>query len=145
MIRSIKSITKEQYCLPCTRGAMLASSIKHGELEMTKTSIIHVVPRTAQWVVRTEGSARPTSVFSTKREAIQTARKIALSRNGELVIHNKDGRISERNTYGAMPPQQPRVVLFPATKSKRTGAIRHAVRAAIRKAPGTAARPIPKE
>ena len=120
---------------------MLASTMKQGEIEMTKTSIIHVVPRTAEWVVRTEGNPRPTSVFSTKREAVQTARKIALSRNGELVIHNKDGRISERNSYGPTPPKQPRVVLFPATRSRRIKAIRHAVHAVIRKTPRTVSTP----
>jgi len=55
------------------------------------------------WSVRKTGSDRAEKTFGTKDEAVRYGRKVARERNTELVVHRKDGMISERNTYGSDP------------------------------------------
>ena len=77
----------------------------------------HVVPYDGGWAVRGEGNERPTSVHHTQAKAIEAAREIARKQRSELIVHRTDGRIRERDSYGAdpFPPKAPRKVLFPAT------------------------------
>lgn len=90
---------------------------------------IHVVPRNEGWAVRREGASRPTSVHQTQRDAVDAAREIARSRHGELIIHGRDGRIRDRDSYGSDPmPPKDRVVLFP---SKRASVSRKAINDAV--------------
>lgn len=63
----------------------------------------HVVPREGGWAIKGAGSARATRIFSTQREAIQAGRAIARRQGSELLIHGRDGRIREKNTYGKDP------------------------------------------
>jgi hypothetical protein len=42
-------------------------------------------------------------VFERQADAISHAREIARSTGSELVIHGRDGRIREKNTYGRDP------------------------------------------
>lgn len=67
----------------------------------------HVVPREGGWAIKGAGSTRATRVFSTQREAIQAGREIARRQGSELLIHGRDGRIREKNTYGKdlFPPK----------------------------------------
>ena len=60
----------------------------------------HVVPHGNQWAVRGEGNQRYTQITPTQSEAIQIARDIAQNQRTELFIHNRQGQIRERNTYG---------------------------------------------
>lgn len=97
--------------------------------DMARTTNIHVVPRNDGWIVRKEGTSQPTSVHLTQRDAIGAARKIARNQKGELVIHGRDGRVRDRNNYGAdpMPPHDREVLLpyKPASASEK--AIKDAV------------------
>ena len=63
----------------------------------------HVVPRDSKWAVRRTGSNRVTRRFDTQREAIDAARELARKQGTEVFIHGRDGRIRERDTYGADP------------------------------------------
>lgn len=63
----------------------------------------HVVPRESGWAVKGAGSTRATRVFATQREAIHAGREIARRQGSELLIHGRDGRIREKNTYGKDP------------------------------------------
>ncbi|MDE0095403.1 MAG: DUF2188 domain-containing protein [Gammaproteobacteria bacterium] len=63
----------------------------------------HVVPRDSKWAVRRTGSDRVTRRFDTQREAIDAARELARKQGTEVFIHGRDGRIRERDTYGADP------------------------------------------
>ena len=63
----------------------------------------HVVPHESGWAVKGAGNTRATSVHSTQREAIETARETAIRQGSEMLIHRKNGRIRERNTYGDDP------------------------------------------
>lgn len=63
----------------------------------------HIVPRDGRWAVRGAGSKKATKVFATQAEAIQAGRDIARRQGSELLIHGRDGRIREKNTYGKDP------------------------------------------
>ncbi|MDD6128024.1 MAG: DUF2188 domain-containing protein [Veillonellaceae bacterium] len=63
----------------------------------------HVVPRGSGWAVKGEGNSRATAITSTKQEAIDKARNIARNQGAELVIHNRNGRISQKDSHGRDP------------------------------------------
>ena len=63
----------------------------------------HVVPREQGWAVRGEGNVRATSTHDTQKDAIDAARDQARKQGAELIIHGRDGKIRERNTYGNDP------------------------------------------
>ena len=63
----------------------------------------HVGPHARGWAVKGEGNIRATSVHDTQREASAAARKAAIRLGSEVIIHGKNGRIRERNTYGTDP------------------------------------------
>jgi hypothetical protein len=63
----------------------------------------HVVPHGANWAVIGEGNERHTSIHTTQQEAIDAARDIARNQHSELLIHGRDGRIRERDSYGGDP------------------------------------------
>ena len=91
---------------------------------------IHVVSHNDRWVVRDDSLEKIRSVHDTQGDAIEAAKTIAQSMKGELVIHARNGRIRERDSYGSdpLPPKLPRKVLFPTVKSKtRTHEIKKAV------------------
>ena len=64
---------------------------------------MHVVPRDGRWGVKRAGSERASSLHPTQAEAIKAAREIAKRERSEMLIHGKNGRIRERNTYGKDP------------------------------------------
>lgn len=63
----------------------------------------HVVRRDDNWAVRGEGNTRDTSHHRTQAEAERAAREIAINQKSEVLIHNENGRIRERNSYGNDP------------------------------------------
>lgn len=63
----------------------------------------HVVPREDGWAVRGEGAQRDTTQHPTQAEAIDAAREIARNQGSELFVHNRQGRIRSRDTYGGDP------------------------------------------
>lgn len=67
----------------------------------------HVVPSVEGWGVRKAGSSRVTRIYTTQKEAIAAATRIAQNQKTELYIHGSDGRIRERNSYGndPLPPR----------------------------------------
>ena len=71
---------------------------------MTKKPAIHTVPNPqGGWDNKREGQQKPISHHTTKNEATQTGRQDAVQSKTEHVIHNKDGKISEKNSYGNDP------------------------------------------
>lgn len=63
----------------------------------------HVVPHQGGWAVKGAGNDKATRVLPTQREAIDEARDIARNQKSELLIHGRDGRIRERDSYGSDP------------------------------------------
>ncbi|NWF89104.1 MAG: DUF2188 domain-containing protein [Ignavibacteriaceae bacterium] len=63
----------------------------------------HVVPYDNFWAVRGEGNSKVTSVHQTQAEAIVAAREIAQNQKTELVIHGRDGRIRDKDSFGNDP------------------------------------------
>lgn len=63
----------------------------------------HVVPHNGSWAVKGAGNSRASSIHNTQREAISAARETAIRQGSEMLIHGKNGRIRERNTYGHDP------------------------------------------
>ncbi|MBM6823691.1 DUF2188 domain-containing protein [Veillonella magna] len=63
----------------------------------------HVVPNGSAWSVKGAGNSKATKNFSTKQPAINYAREISRNQKSELVIHNKDGRIAQKDSHGHDP------------------------------------------
>lgn len=63
----------------------------------------HVVPKGKQWGVKGAGNSKCTSVHKTQGEAIDAAREIAKNQQSEMLIHGRNGRIREKNSYGNDP------------------------------------------
>ena len=60
----------------------------------------HVVPHEKGWAVKGAGNERNTKIVPTQKEAIDIAREIAKNQQSELVIHNKEGKIREKDGFG---------------------------------------------
>ena len=64
----------------------------------------HVTHRSdGNWQVKGAGNSRATVVTATQREAIDIAITIARNQHSEMVVHGRDGRIREKNSYGNDP------------------------------------------
>ncbi len=63
----------------------------------------HVVVHEDRWAVKEEGESAPVALFKTQGQAWEKAKAIARRERSEAVLHGKDGRIRERNTYGHDP------------------------------------------
>nr|WP_316622231.1 DUF2188 domain-containing protein [uncultured Ruminococcus sp.] len=63
----------------------------------------HVVPNGNNWQVKAEKATRATKNFNTQREAINYAKGIAIKQNSEVVIHDRRGRIRDKDSYGNDP------------------------------------------
>ena len=63
----------------------------------------HVVPLGNGWAVKGEGSSKFTVITEKQRDAITIARGIAKNNKSEIVIHGKDGRIRDKDSYGNDP------------------------------------------
>jgi uncharacterized protein YdaT len=64
----------------------------------------HVVPRQdGGWGVKRSNSERASHVTATKADAVKIAREISKNQGAEMLVHNKDGKIGYRNSYGNDP------------------------------------------
>lgn len=66
---------------------------------------IHVVHRKDDkgWDVKYEHDTTPLAMFATKEEAVQNGREMAMANKSELVIHDMEGVIREKHSYGNDP------------------------------------------
>ena len=65
---------------------------------------VHTVHRDGRWMNSIEGDQAPLpDSFETKEDAVEAGRAEARRRQTEHVIHNEDGAIGERNSYGNDP------------------------------------------
>lgn len=63
----------------------------------------HVVPNGDGWNVIGEGNTKATKHTDTQKEAINIAKDIAKNQGSEVVIHGKDGKIRDNDSYGNDP------------------------------------------
>ena len=64
----------------------------------------HVVPNhNGGWDVNKLGAQRASIHAETKKEAIDQGRRISQNQESELIIHNKNGRISGSDSHGNDP------------------------------------------
>lgn len=64
----------------------------------------HVVPaKQGGWDVKKGGSSKATKHFEIKSEAVSYGKGVSKNQNAELVVHKKNGRIQNPNSYGNDP------------------------------------------
>ena len=63
----------------------------------------HVVPRGTRWAVKEEGKRKPTSTHRTQELACHAAVSTAKEKKAEVVIHGRDGKIRDKDSYGNDP------------------------------------------
>jgi len=63
----------------------------------------HVVKSDRSWAVRGAGNKSVSSRHRTQKAAISSARKTAIKEKSEVVIHGRDGRIRDKDSYGNDP------------------------------------------
>ncbi len=69
---------------------------------------VHTVHRDGSWRTTIEGDEESLAgSYGTKEEAVAAGRQEAMRRSTEHVIHNQDGSIGERNSYGGDPASRP--------------------------------------
>jgi hypothetical protein len=68
---------------------------------LASRQVQHVIPLGNGWVVKSENTTRFTVITDSRQEAIAIATSIAKAKKTGLVIHNKDGRISNTRSYAA--------------------------------------------
>jgi hypothetical protein len=61
---------------------------------------VHTLPHKGGWANKIEGSSRVANTALKKAEAQAKGREMAIKRKVEHLIHNRDGTIGRRNTYG---------------------------------------------
>jgi len=70
---------------------------------------IHTVYRSVDgtWINRVAGNERASSVHRTKEEAVARGRQMAVNARTEHFVHNLNGEIGYRNSYGNDPRSRP--------------------------------------
>lgn len=68
---------------------------------------IHVIFKDEEWKIKEENNEVYIKNFSTKEDAINYAKDLAQKNKVELIIHNKNNIISEKDSYGndSYPPK----------------------------------------
>lgn len=64
---------------------------------------VHVTKRDNGWAVITEKSEKAVKITETQKEAIELGKSIAENNNSELIIHDRNNKIREKNSYGNDP------------------------------------------
>jgi uncharacterized protein YdaT len=70
---------------------------------MSKGKNQHVTPKGDSWQVKGAGNDKATKITETQKEAIDAAKEIAKHQQSEVVIHGKDGKIRDKDSYGHDP------------------------------------------
>ena len=67
----------------------------------------HTVHRDGRWFNEAEGNSRASNSADTKAVAEAAGRRLAKARKVEHLIHNKNGEIAKRKSYGNDPASRP--------------------------------------
>ena len=67
-------------------------------------SRVHVTPhKDGGWQVKKSGNQKATSITPTQKDALKVGRDIAIKNKTELVIHGRNGKIRDADSYGNDP------------------------------------------
>ncbi len=69
----------------------------------SKPNQIHTVRRPGGWGNLKAGASKVGKIYPTKAKAQAAGRKTAISSKSEHIIHNVNGKIGSRNSYGNDP------------------------------------------
>ncbi len=64
---------------------------------------VHVTPRGNKWAVMREGSERASSLHDTQEQAEKKGRETARRDKVEFYLHDRQGQIRKRDSYGSDP------------------------------------------
>lgn len=64
---------------------------------------VHVVPHKEGWAVKVEGNKKASVVADTKKEAQHAGMEKAKHLKTDLVIHGRNGKIQDSDSYGNDP------------------------------------------
>ena len=70
---------------------------------MARKKDVHTVPYGDKWAVKEEGSSSPRKTFDTKEQAEEFGRELAKKKGVEHLIHGRDGKFQDRESYGSDP------------------------------------------
>ena len=79
------------------------TTLQNGKENIEMAKNIHVVPKGDRWAVKIEGIDKPLSSHRTQELARQSAVPIAKDKKSEVVIHGRDGKIRDKDSYGSDP------------------------------------------
>jgi hypothetical protein len=60
----------------------------------------HVVKDDDKWAVKKGGSIKATKLFDTQEKAIEWGRNVAKNQKAEFYIHDRNGKICTKESYG---------------------------------------------
>jgi Uncharacterized protein conserved in bacteria (DUF2188) len=80
--------------------------LERKEHEMAE-GFVHTVHADGSWRNTIEGAPPLPGTYAIKAEAVEAGRAHAMQRETEHLIHNEDGSIAERNSYGGDPAHRP--------------------------------------
>lgn len=63
---------------------------------------VHVVPGDSGWDVKVEGGPGGKH-YATENEAVKAGRTLARGNRSQHIVHGRDGRVRQRDTYGRDP------------------------------------------
>lgn len=70
---------------------------------MARAKQVHVVWKKGMWHIKMSGKNMTTVGYPYKYVALKFARPLAKREKAELTIHNKDGKISAKHSFGNDP------------------------------------------
>lgn len=71
------------------------------------TNAHHVVPDGDAWAVKKAGDDTVIARFDLKEKAVHYGRQVSRREKTELVIHNQDGTIAQKDSHGNDPVSSP--------------------------------------
>lgn len=70
---------------------------------MASKKAVHTMPHGEGWANVRDGARRVSKVFGSKSQAQAAGRKTAMRERVEHLVHNADGSVGQRNSYGGDP------------------------------------------
>ena len=64
---------------------------------------IHITPKGDDWQIKRAGGQKASKVCTTQKECINIAKEMAKKSHSELYIHNQEGQIRAKSSYGNDP------------------------------------------